>query len=128
MADMKSTKSVTAPNTPNTPNTSDKLELEYMDTKALLNCSSVLRAGLDKSVQKGHFTLDETEKLLVSWNSLTKSIDVLDKYQTYLISRINDNREKEQTSQRVGTLSESQMESIQQKGVSKRVYQDELEH
>ena len=125
MTNIKSTNSDANNTTTGSP---DKLELEYMDTKALLNCSALIRSGLDKSVQKGCYSLDETEKLIVSLNSLTKSVDVLDRYQTYLISRINENREKEQNNQPVDTLSGSQMNAIQQKNRIETVYQDELEN
>ena len=70
-----------------------ELELEYVDIKTLHNCSSTIKNVIDKSIQKGGYSLDEIEKLIVSLNSLNRGVELLDKYQTFLLKKMNENKE-----------------------------------
>ncbi len=74
-----------------TQNTSDKVQFEFMDVKTLQECNMFLKSSLDQALQKGCYSLNQTEKLLLSLNSLSKGVELLDKYQTFVLSKIKEN-------------------------------------
>ena len=98
----------------------DKLEFEVMDTKALKECAAVARSAVDKAVRKGCYTLDETEKVLLSLNSLVTSVEVLEKYQSFVAERVRASRESQEKKAEV-TVTDSSVETSDS-GKQKVVY------
>ena len=99
----------------------EKLEFEFMDVKALLNCMTFVRSGVDKAVQKGVYGLDETERLLVSLNSLNRSVESLEKYQNFVMTKIKQNQDQQAAQQK--TVQEQPERKRQGKRV---VYEDDI--